>query len=235
MEDKIINRVRKMLNLAKDSAASEGERDNALRMAYATLAKHNLSMAQVEIPEEKRTDEKVRIRTRMWMVTVNNSVAKLFFCNLFMAKRGQYIDMTYVGKEGNITTAKELAEYLCASILREGKETGFGQADLVSFNKGAAQCIWTRCQALRAEAEAAPAQGSAGTSVVLASLYRSETAANDDHIRTALGITLSDSKTRKATIRTSAFRAGQEFGSTLNLHRQVGQKKSTTNYKSLAS
>lgn len=45
---KILGRIRKMLALANNEGASEGERDNALRMAHATLAKYNLDMAEVE-------------------------------------------------------------------------------------------------------------------------------------------------------------------------------------------
>jgi len=37
-----------MLRLANDAGASEGERHNAMRMAHATLAKHNLDLASVE-------------------------------------------------------------------------------------------------------------------------------------------------------------------------------------------
>lgn len=33
----IVEKVRKLLNLANDESASEGERDNALRMAHAFL------------------------------------------------------------------------------------------------------------------------------------------------------------------------------------------------------
>ena len=43
----ILDRVKKMLAIANDSAASEGECDNALRMAHNTLAKHNLDMADL--------------------------------------------------------------------------------------------------------------------------------------------------------------------------------------------
>lgn len=46
--DKIINRVKKMMALANDPAASDGERENALRMSYAILAKYNLDMTDVE-------------------------------------------------------------------------------------------------------------------------------------------------------------------------------------------
>lgn len=68
MEDKIINRIKKMLALANDAAAAEGERDNAMRMAYNLLAKHNLTMATVEGPTngEKREQNAAQFYGRPW-------------------------------------------------------------------------------------------------------------------------------------------------------------------------
>jgi len=233
MDDKIINRVRKMLALSKDEAASEGERDNALRMAHATLAKYNLSMAAVDAPpEEARGSDVLRIRHRMWMVTVHNAVAKLFFCHLFMSKRGQYIDMTFVGKESNITTAKDIATYLCNSILKENKNQISDQSWLASFNKGAASRIYERCLDLRKEADKAPEKAT-GTAIVLASLYKREEAANSDYIRDVMKINLSTSKERRSNVHGSAYDAGRAYGGKLNLNRQV-TGNSTTNQKRLA-
>lgn len=47
-EEKIINRIKKMMALANDKAASDGERENALRMSYALMARHNLEMSDVD-------------------------------------------------------------------------------------------------------------------------------------------------------------------------------------------
>src|SRR5215472_4319088 len=58
VSEQILARVRKMLALANDAGATEGERDNALRMAHATLAKYNLDLAAAEIAggEDERAD-----------------------------------------------------------------------------------------------------------------------------------------------------------------------------------
>ena len=233
MDEKIISRIRKMLALSKDASASDGERDNALRMAHATLAKYNLSMAAVDAPpEEDRSAQKQRIRHRMWMVTIHNAVAKLFFCTLFMSKRGAYIDMTFVGKESNILTAKEMAAYLCSSILKENKNQPSDQSWLASFNKGAASRIWERCEQLRKESEKS-VERAPGTALVLASLYQRESTANDDYIRDVLKITLTDSKARASTVRGGAYNAGRSYGDRLSLNRQI--EKSTTNQKQLAA
>jgi hypothetical protein len=232
--DHILNRVKKMLNLAKDAAATEGERDNALRMAYATLAKHNLTMAQVEIGEsvEARTSQQFQIRHQMWQVNINHAVAKLFFCNLFITKRKPYIVMTYVGKESNIATAKEMANWLIESILVEGKSRSLDPQWIASFNKGAASTLFNRCEQLReqAEQEEKVAQPTAtGTALVLASLYKTETQANDDFIANQMGIKLGASKSRKSSIDYDAYAQGSSFGSKLNLNKQIGGHADTKN------
>jgi hypothetical protein len=55
----VLERVRKLLALGTNAGATEGERDNAMRMAHALLAKYNLDMAQVqmetgEVSEDRR-------------------------------------------------------------------------------------------------------------------------------------------------------------------------------------
>ena len=69
-KDKGLERVKKMLTLANDAGATEGERDNALRMAHATLAKHNLTLSEAEAagstPEEKRCDGAIETRNMPW-------------------------------------------------------------------------------------------------------------------------------------------------------------------------
>lgn len=86
----------------------------------------------------------------------------------------------------------------------------------------------------RSAAAEAASQPSSGTALVLASLYKTETAANDDYIKNKMGIMLKTSKERRSSVYRSAYDAGREFGNSLSLHRQVG-RNSTTNQKALAS
>ncbi len=86
-DDKIINRIKKMMALANDPGASDGERDNALRMAYATLAKYNLAMEDVQGkptgPQEARATRFVEAYGRPWALSLAQAVAKLFFCTYY--------------------------------------------------------------------------------------------------------------------------------------------------------
>jgi hypothetical protein len=228
MEDKVMDRVRKMLNLANNAAASEGERDNALRMAHNILAKHNMTMSQVDLdggkPVEGREHTVVKVKNKMWMTQVANSVAKLFFCNVFMSKRHDGIDLTFIGRQSNVATAKEMAIYVIESIRKEGQRRAKGDSQWhLSFNKGAAYRIHERCDELRRSAEQASTTASTGTALVLASVYETERKANEDYISKSMGITLSKSKPgRQSNVNGSAFGAGREFGGTVSLNRQVG-------------
>jgi len=47
MNSKIIEKIQKLLALGSCTGATDGERDNALRMAHGLLLKHNLSMVKV--------------------------------------------------------------------------------------------------------------------------------------------------------------------------------------------
>ena len=229
MEDKILNRIRKMLALANDKEASEGERDNALRMVHNTLAKYNMTMAQVELSgkasaEEQRGQSVVKVRSKMWMAQVANSISKLCFCYIFMTKRSDGIHLTFIGRESNRITAQEMTQYVIESIRKEGQRRAKGDSAWhLSFNKGAAARIHDRCEQLRDSAERESQGTSTGTSLVLASVYRTEQDANLAFLK-ALGIRLGKSGSGHSQRRTNyeAYAQGNEFGKSVSLHRQVG-------------
>lgn len=228
MEDKIINRIKKMLALANDAGATEGERDNAMRMAYNLLAKHNLTMATVEghTNEEKREQNASQFYGRPWALTVAQAVAKLFFCEYFYMRSGtrNHVYHYFVGKESNSVTALEMAKYLVDSIKKEAnrrmREAGEGGAAYRrSFASGAANKVWQRVNELKAEATQ-PTAGT-GTSLVLASLYDTEREANRKFLAES-GVQLRTSKGRgKSSVDLDAYHNGQRFGGTLSLSRQV--------------
>jgi len=86
MEDKLINRIQKMLALAHDKAATEGERDTALSMVYKLLAKHNLTMADVGKGGEQRVQASELFYGRPWATQVCLTVGQLFFCEYFLVR-----------------------------------------------------------------------------------------------------------------------------------------------------
>lgn len=225
-EGRILDKVRKMLNLANDAGASEGERDNALRMAHALLAKHNLDMSQVDMSGggqgEARGEDHIKVRSKMWMAHVANAVAKLMFCTCYMTKRHDGLELTYIGRISNVTTAKEMTDYLIESIRREGAKFAKGDSRAhLSFNKGATARIVDRCTVLRVDAERASQGASTGTSLVLASVYKTELQANQDYLASK-GIRLGKVRGgRQGVTDATAYAAGSQYGNSVSLNRQV--------------
>lgn len=226
--EKALERVRKMLALSKDKGATEGERDNALRMAHATLAKYNLTMAEAEADGgkhgEKRDEGQQEVLAWPWMRHVQYAVAKLFFCVYYYSKsqRKNYSIGTFVGRESNVETAKEISAYVIQSITKEANQHRKNGGDWLSFCKGAANRIVERCDELRDSAEKQSNDvKTPGTAIVLASFYQQEEQANRQFLAT-IGVNLVTSTPRKRKkAYASDFAAGRQHGDKINLNRQV--------------
>ena len=121
--ERILARVAKMLALANDAGATEGERDNALRMAHATLAKYGLSLAEAEAkgsaPEAKRTRTNLKTRKEVWVAWLASAVADLFFCRSYFMADSRNKTYFFIGREANAVTAAEMLAYLVSSIFKE--------------------------------------------------------------------------------------------------------------------
>jgi hypothetical protein len=233
LKDKVLSKVKKMLNLANDSGAAEGERDNALRMAHAMLAKHNLSLGEAESHGGKKEDrlrDTIETKSYPWMRRAAFAVGELFFCKYYVSvfDRGQKAKHYFIGLESNVVTAKEISAYVIASIVKEAnalkKDHPEPNKFWLSFCKGAADALWWRCAALRKEAEQASAVAptmSSGTALVLSSLYASEKVANDHFLATVLDVKLKEGKNRERRAG-EGYREGSAFGNKVSLNRQVG-------------
>ncbi len=249
-KDKVLARVKKMMNLANDAAATEGERDNALRMAHATLAKYNLSMAEASSTDlsgqEKRVDMGITNLGFPWAKQTAFAVAKLFFCQYFTSgaytrggnKRSDACKHYFVGRESNAITASEMAVFVMQSIFREANKRRVEEYHdwswHTSFCKGAAMRVLQRCEKLRLDAERAndgtQVAQRTGTAVVLASFYKQELALNDAFIAEHHG-KLRTSVNRERNTGVDGYHAGAAFGDRVSLNRQVGSNTTTRRIK----
>lgn len=215
----VLRKIRKLLALGNDTRGNEHERDNALRAAHALLAKHNLDMAAVEAsgaaPEEQREQHGfvAHGRHRAWARSVAHSAANLFFCEyLFTQVDPKHIRHVFIGKTSNTVTAAEMTEYLMTSILKEAK---CATDDERSFCLGAATAIRIRVNQLMKP----PPVMSDSTALALVNVYESERRANalvKKQLYPRLRTSRSGSKPGLA-----AFSAGQKFGASVSLNRQV--------------
>lgn len=231
--NKILDRVKKMLALANDAAATEGERDNAMRMAYNLLAKHNLSMADLPSDQssEPREQQEITVSADIWARSLAQAVGKLFFSKyFFMRTRTSGKDIhCFVGRQSNVITATHMTEYLIKSIKREaGKRYRSATSpEGRSFCVGTVSTIRRRVEELISkDTESTP-----GSALALVSLHKSELVANEDWLA-GQGVALRQSKARTDnSLRGTAFMDGREYGKSVSLHNQVAG--STNRFKQL--
>jgi len=239
MEDKILARVRKMMALATDPAATEQERDTALQMSYRLLAKHNLAMIDVENLGKEAQEARERVTSifegMIWSRHVANIISEMFFCKYYSGgtanswKRHHY----FVGKQSNATSAMMMSEYIVKSIIKECrklyKDDSCPQSR--SFALGAVDRLRVRVREIIAS-QKQEHQATPGTSLVLANFYDSEKLANMKFLE-GLGVALSKGRAGKGTGDNAAYRSGQAYGNNIGLSPQI--KGSGTNYPRLSN
>lgn len=225
----VLERVKKLLTLGRDAGATDGERDNAMRMAHKLLAKYNLDMAEAEAigqAEEARIHTKVHFYGRPWAKTIAVSIAKLYFCEYVFvtAKRADDVTHYFFGRPLNVQAAASIAAWLVKSVRKEARsrcplEGEGANAWIRSFCTGVSLTIYKRVAEMMADA--AKQTAAPGMSLVLASVYEKEKAKNlalrDATMKTTLkghhGKRLGDA---------DAIGQGKEYGKSINLNRQVG-------------
>lgn len=228
--DKVLNRIKKMLALANDAAATEGERDNAMRMAYATMAKHNIDMATVESSgqqqTEKREEHYQEFFGRPWARQVAHAIARMLFCEYVVShvggEKSKIYKHRFIGRTSNAVTAAELSRYLVNSIIKEARTRygSGGSAEGRTFSVGATSAIRERVRKMIQEATQPPVEKTPGTALVLVNMYRSEAEANAMVLR-SMYPKLQAARGGKGVHDSDAYRAGQQYGSTVSLNRQI--------------
>jgi len=225
---KIIDRIRKLLKLAQDAGATDGERENAVRMAHATLAKYNIDMADVDMAGsvEKRVeiyfDEK---KNPCYMVIVN-SIAKLFFCKVYYTPcpvgvgihiSDRKVRYYFVGRESNTLTAMLMSEWIIKTLRNEKRRLGVGN----SFLNGASHKVASRVNQIIGNS-ATNTEFSNSTALAVVSLYKTEAQANDEFLADR---NLKLKKMRDSKVDSEQYKAGSEYGEKINLNQQVSGTK----------
>ena len=231
MSEKIIDRVRKMLAIANDLAATEHERDTALNMAYKTLAHHNLSMADLKdtTQNEPRGGYEMQSFSFPFAKRVCGAVADLFFCFYITGHKvnGTQCYHHFVGKESNAATAMVMSDWIVKSILKEGRKyyKQNTSPECRAFCLGAAFKLRQRVDAMIEASKVNDVHG-AGTALVLANLYTTE---RSDNEKTAMVLyDYKTTKSRVSNVNASAYEAGKQFGAGINLSLQVGGNSDQT-------
>lgn len=203
-----IERIGKLLALAKDTRGNEAEAQNAMDAALKLLEKHNLDMALVERTKgnaghAKRQDKSSGGGLYKWQRTLWNSVAGMNMCVYFSIRgleRGSKYENRLVGRAENVLAATLMAQYLqdtvermAAEWVKDNYETGtsrFIQSAII-WREGAAERLSSRLWDLRWEREAAAreqkadafkAAGGENALVVITDVIQDEADLNNDYL-----------------------------------------------------
>lgn len=133
-KQKIVDRVRKLLNLAEDGGATNGEIENAMKMASDLIAKYQIEKTELEASEEEVTEETygktfVDLKTRRspWMGFLAMAVASAVgsvgvYQGSQMIKKGVFgreekaNGYTFYGPDADVALAREVFEEWLAVI-----------------------------------------------------------------------------------------------------------------------
>jgi len=235
--EKVLDRVRKMLALANDDGAAEGERDNALRMAHNTLAKYEMTLIELDAFAREKADPRGRFDTEgwnlLWCRYIRQTVARLFGCEYLQggkinATRGRHI---YIGRTSNTATAAYMSDFIIQGVIREADKR-YGHRlnpEGRSFCTGVSDRLRVRVRELQ-EANRKELEATPGTALVLADYWRTEAEANDEWMTANMKVGKARAVAR-SSIHAGSYHAGKAHADSINLSRQLSAGKGAPRLK----
>ena len=218
----VVARVRKLMNLSKDGAASENEQEIAASHAQRLMMEHNISVAMVEASHDTSTvvrrkkeghvghamyewqeDLMARCATTSFVTVTNTVTTAQGTGRAGTAHRVK--GYVLVGREENVVSCRIMFDYLRTTTERLAREyAGPGRAlsnEAMSFKKGCAARVGSRLltrhrealAAQRAASECAAKTGNALT-IIMEDFAEAEACANEDF---KLGLTPGTTAHRK--------------------------------------
>jgi len=140
----LLAKVRKLMALG--TSPSEAEAASALEKARTLLARHGLTVADVEMSEPGVTEgvllEKRRLRA--WESHLVYVVTLATFTEALHVQRGDTGQVLIIGREVNTVSATELFNYLHLTVLKLGRTWSPEVSHLESFKAGVVQRIGER-------------------------------------------------------------------------------------------
>lgn len=149
--DDVLNKVKKLMALG--TSPSEAEAASALEKARTLLARHGLTLSDVEAHEPEIVEgvllEKKRLRT--WEHYLVQVVTQCTFTQALTVQRGETRQILIIGREVNTLAASELFRYLHRVILILARAHSGTVEHLDSFRIGAVVRIGERLASVDAE------------------------------------------------------------------------------------
>lgn len=229
-QDKIIERVQKLLNLAGNNP-SETERDAAMKKALAILAEHNMTMEQVEKTTTRRERDVGHMtangRSGPWIKGTYAAIGRLYFCEYVFMSLGKRTVHYFIGEQANCAVAHQIAAWVSEALWKEGmagkRRTGSNNTYLTSFLNHASDVLLARVDQMIREARKGETVVDGKNLPVLASLYDTSYEENVDYIEKALKP--KKVRTRKTVQDAMGAMHGAEAARRINLRPQVGKQE----------
>lgn len=146
---KVVERIRKLMALAQDGGATEGEADAAMNRVQEMMAKYNITIATVEAaggseegggrlktnyggPEARKTRGGTSAVGAEYQRMLMSVICHVNFCSVYILQaqvqdrrgvtRGQPVGYEVIGRQVNVVAAQTTFEYLNATINRLASE-----------------------------------------------------------------------------------------------------------------
>ena len=239
MNEKLLKKMKALLKMSRD-AANENEATTAMRQLHALLAKHNISMSDIDGPEEAEQMGETGFNTyvRPWVKIIAMNVAELYFCQIYLSSRGRKVDIMVVGSEVNRHFASHMIQNIMHVINIASQREASANYDKgpqwssfqTSFLNSAAVTIKNRCQQLIQDAKCGDLKDETGTALVLASVYDTHQKLTTEFMD---NLNLRSNKGRKLSMESAhgaaaGHAAGNRVQLTRSLQKQHSQKRLTS-------
>lgn len=233
---KVLDKIRKLMAMAEREAGNEAEAATAAKMAEALLRKHNLSHSDISLEEAISDIKQVTVKqwkwtagkSPVWVNILSVSLSNLYDTHVMFTKSvtgnddhvaKRQSNLTFVGSELDATITAEMFTYLYKTINRLTDEfwSGCEQQHMKprtvknSFRLGAATCIAARIKKMLEEKKAAYVSSGTGLMVV-----------KKDAIGKYLGYEPEYAEmNRETTTEDDAFARGYRKGEDISLTNQI--------------
>ena len=164
---KMLDRVAKLLAMAKHSASNENEASIALRRAESMMRKHDIQFAELNAQTLKGDDmiqaDTGESRNSRWVWNLAWSAS--YLTSTMPTKRGG--DIKFCGTKEDTQVAAMMFDYLVAVTERLAKKFDGTRGERNSFKAGVVCAILERCRAIKAEREDELSRATTGKDLVV--------------------------------------------------------------------
>lgn len=225
--DSVVQKIQKLLALAEGNQ-NEHERDVAMRFAMDLLAKHNLSLAQVEgtVFGADVQEAKGYFKLDRWIRSILHAACKLYYTDFYIDGgewdywSERYVNKypIFIGTSENIAVTIEVAAYLIESVRLESNRAFRTAHERKSFRLGAAARLYQRAVLLvNQETSSSSNRSTGGTSLMV--LRNQLERINREYLST---LDLRKGRRRQAVyIDSIAYAEGTVYGDQVRLGKEV--------------